>query len=647
MNMGLKMFGNAGVEAVKKEMLQLHDRRVIKPRKDLTPEQRREALSYFMFLKRKRCGSIKGRGCADGRPQRQYISKEDASSPTIATESVFLTALIDAQEGREVAVVDIPGAFMQVDMDEETFVRITGKMAELLLEIDEAMYSPHLTTEKGEPVLYVELLKALYGTLRAARLFWEKLSKTLVEWGFKINPYDQCVANKMVNGKQLTVGWHVDDLKISHVDTKVVDLFIEELEREFGKETPLSKSRGKKHEYLGMILDFSIKGELTINMIPYVRMVLDSIPQDMVGRAATPAASYLYHINEENPEYLDSARAETFHSHVMQLLYLGQRGRPDILEAVSFLTTRVQRPDTDDHKKLGRVMKYLQSTETLVLRLSSKGDGILHWWVDASYAVHPNMKGHTGATMSMGYGSVYSTSKSQKGPTRSSTECELYGVYDVLPQIEWTQLFLEAQGYAVRGTFLYQDNMSAMLLEKNGKASSSKRTKHIHIRYFYIKDKVDSGEIQLKHCPTEDMLADFFTKPLQGHLFRKLRDHIMHIDPSSAYHSSAYHSTGRRSVLGINDRRTTDRSNTVTDNDTNGRSMNTGDDVMDENMVEDTDRRSTDRLATTTNDDANADVDSAAWQDHVTKNISRDSGEWITVKKRKKGKNRKQSLFET
>lgn len=65
-------------------------------------------------------------------------------------------------------------------------------------------------------VLYVELLEVLYGTLRAARLFWEKLSKKLVELGFKINPYDQCVANKCFMGRQLTFGWHVDDLKFSH-----------------------------------------------------------------------------------------------------------------------------------------------------------------------------------------------------------------------------------------------------------------------------------------------------------------------------------------------------------------------------------------------------------------------------------------------
>jgi hypothetical protein len=109
--------------------------------------------------------------------------------------------------------------------------------------------------------------------------------------------------------------------------------------------------------------------------------------------------------------------------------------------------------------------------------------------------------------------------------------------------ILWTKLFLEEQGYSVYDNILYQDNKSAMLLEHNGRASSSKRTKHIHLRYFYVKDKVDSGALHIEHCPTEVMLADYFTKPLQGSLFRRMRDRILNIDPSSQYHSS------HRSVL--------------------------------------------------------------------------------------------------
>jgi hypothetical protein len=93
-----------------------------------------------MFLKRKRCGRIKGRGCADGRPQRAYIQREDATSPTVSTQAVFLTSLIDAHEGRDVATVDIHGAFMHADMDDLVHLRLTGKMVDLLLEIDREAY---------------------------------------------------------------------------------------------------------------------------------------------------------------------------------------------------------------------------------------------------------------------------------------------------------------------------------------------------------------------------------------------------------------------------------------------------------------------------------------------------------------------------
>jgi hypothetical protein len=305
------------------------------------------------------------------------------------------------------------------------------------------------------------------------------------------------------------------------MDNKVVDGVINDLEMEFGKEAPLSKSRGKKHDYLGMILDYSVPGELQINMVSYVKMVLNGIPDDMRGRAKNPAASYLYKINSDNPRYLDEETADMFHSVTMQLMYLAHRGRPDILLAVSFLASRVHAPDTDDYKKLARVTKYLDSTTDLVLRLTTKGDGVVRWWVDASYAVHPDMCGHTGGTLSLGGGSVYSTARKQKLVTRSSTECELVGVHDVMPQIEWTKLFLDAQGYNVQDVVIYQDNLSAMLLEKNGKASSTKRTKHLHLRYFYIKDKIDAGEVHVEHCPTDQMVADFFTNLYKDHCFTR------------------------------------------------------------------------------------------------------------------------------
>ena len=131
--------------------------------------------------------------------------------------------------------------------------------------------------------------------------------------------------------------------------------------------------------------------------------------------------------------------------------------------------------------------------------------------------------------MSMGKGSVYSSSIKQKLNTKSSTESELVAADDNMPQLLWTKYFLEAQGYKVNKSLLYQDNQSSILLEKNGKSSSGKRTRQINIRYFFIKDRQDSGEVDIEYCPTEEMVADYFTKPLQGAKFRKFRKLIMNL----------------------------------------------------------------------------------------------------------------------
>jgi hypothetical protein len=126
----------------------------------------------------------------------------------------------------------------------------------------------------------------------------------------------------------------------------------------------------------------------------------------------------------------------------------------------------------------------------LILRASSLN--IITWWVDASFATHNNCRGHTVATMALGWGSIIGMSKKQNINTRSSTEAELVGATNATPQMMWARYFLEAQCFNVEELIPNQDNMSAMLLKTNGRQSRSKRTKHIRARYFFIKDKVAS-----------------------------------------------------------------------------------------------------------------------------------------------------------
>ena len=114
--------------------------------------------------------------------------------------------------------------------------------------------------------------------------------------------------------------------------------------------------------------------------------------------------------------------------------------------------------------------------------------------------------------------------------TRSSTEAELVGVDDFMTKVLWTQLFMEEQGYDITSNVLYQDNKSAILLEKNGKRSSGKRTRALNIRYFFVTDQIEKGLLTVEYCPTGEMIADFFTKPLQGKLFRMFRSLILNLN---------------------------------------------------------------------------------------------------------------------
>ena len=166
-----------------------------------------------MFITEKRDGRIKSRKCAIGRKQRKFdgYDKAAGSSPTDSTDGVIVTTAIDVHEERDVASLDIPTAILRADNDEHIIMLLEGKVVELLVQLQPELYRNYVFTSKnGESMLYIILLKGLCGLLKPALLFYKKLASELVDMGFKINPYDPCVASKIVNGTQMTVTWHIN-----------------------------------------------------------------------------------------------------------------------------------------------------------------------------------------------------------------------------------------------------------------------------------------------------------------------------------------------------------------------------------------------------------------------------------------------------
>jgi hypothetical protein len=227
-----------------------------------------------------------------------------------------------------------------------------------------------------------------------------------------INPYDPCVANRIVDGKQQTVLWHVDDLRVSHVDPDVNTKFGRWLTEKYGD---CKEHRGKHHEYLGMDFDYSEKGKVKVRMIPYLQNILDDFPEEIIGTKTTPAANYLFKVRDvSQTTKLPEEQAAAFHRTTAKLVFVQARARRDIQTPTAFLTTRVKSPDEDDWGKLKRVIQYLKGTLHMPLVVSAESMTLPKWLIDASYAVHMDCKGQSGAMVSFRKGAPISFSRKQK-----------------------------------------------------------------------------------------------------------------------------------------------------------------------------------------------------------------------------------------
>ena len=173
------------------------------------------------------------------------------------------------------------------------------------------------------------------------------------------------------------------------------------------------------------------------------------------------------------------------------------------------------------------MLKYLNGTVALGIVLKPDPGAIhIRAYADASYGVHWDGKSHSGLYIALGFGPVFVRSAKQKIVSKSSTEAELISLSDGCSQVIWSRDFLIGQGYDLKEALVFQDNTSTIALVKRGK-SASDRTRHIHIRHFFVKDRMDSGEIAIEHLPTEDMIADALTKPLTGKRFLEMRTKLL------------------------------------------------------------------------------------------------------------------------
>jgi len=519
---GIQKLGYDAILAVVQEIMSLCNMETFEGKKvtDMTEEQLKRIITSKTFLKEKFTPEgiyerLKARLVAGGHLQSR--EETEGASPTPATEAVFMVAAIAAFEGRAVATVDFPSAFLLADIPEdapEVFVELNRFETKVLIKIDPTFEK--FVKENGKCV--VKLKKPLYGCIESARLWYQKISADFEDLGFIKNPYDECVFNRnQKDGTQETLVIHVDDVLVTAGSEKAIDNIMEELGTKYEK---LTIKRGRKLDYLGMTFDFNTKGKVRITMEGFINDLL-VFCESAYGVAKTPAAGDLFEVNTKSV-MLSEEKKQFFHSAVAKFLYLGKRVRPDLLTAISFLSRRVQSPTEQDLKKLYRTIRYLRGSKELGIVLEPLKHVSLYAFIDASYGVHFDMRSQSGCVIGIGRGPIYAKSSAQKLNTKSSTESELVALSDNTSQVIWCRNFLIAQGHGLGAATVYQDNMSTISMVANGKSNSA-RTRHIAIRFFFVTDRVKNGEIKIEYMSTGNMLADILTKPLQGELFLRLR----------------------------------------------------------------------------------------------------------------------------
>ena len=334
----------------------------------------------------------------------------------------------------------------------------------------------------------------------------------------------------MIDDKQCVMIWYIDDIKISDMSESVVKNIINKLKKRFGK---MTVNFGPVCDFIGIKMRFLENRTLEVDMRSYLEEAVVDFDEGNLKPATTPAKLKLFSIDDDSLLVNEEDRVK-FHSIMMKLMCASYHRRKDMQLVATFLAGRVNCCAMEDYGKLRRLICYIIGAMDLLLYLGMDDCGKMINFIDASFACRDDFKSQTGGCSTFGTGMFSSDSKKQKINTKSSTEAEVVGLADRLPRVVHHQLFMDAQGYTLYSNVLLQDNQAAIRMECNGKMSCSKRSRHMNIRYFYVKDLVDRKEVEVEYCPTERMVADFFTKPLQGTLFIKFRDVIMGSKPVSS-----------------------------------------------------------------------------------------------------------------
>jgi hypothetical protein len=423
---------------------------------------------------------------------------------TVMSESINLLFSIVAERNMEFIVADCRTAFLHSSVPSNQDIYMTRPSG-----LDDTHMPP-----------LVKLHKCLYGLPMAPAQFRDHNHKVLTALGFRPLVSDPRVYRRCYdNGEEAIIMVHVDDMGIATTSVALQNQILEQLSHTYTLEL-------KSDEYLGMsiIRDRDTKS-ITLLQKAYVEELSDRFNMDKPSSyPLTPM------VEPSNPadEPLLPDDITLYQAKVGALLYVATHTRPDILYAINIASRHSKSPSTADMAAVDRIIHYLMGTSHLGLHLHSDEGIVLSATVDASYACHADRKSHSGFTLHIGSssGSFLTKSKKQTVTADSSTIAELIAAFLASKEIAWARSILTELGYQQdHPTILHEDNQSTIQMINND--SNSQKTKHIDVRYNYVREKVAAGDIVMKYCMSSDMTSDILTKPLAPKPFLHLRPKLL------------------------------------------------------------------------------------------------------------------------
>lgn len=440
----------------------------------------------------------KARLVAQGFSQRFGEDYDEVFAPTVRYSSVRMLLSIAASKKMRVKHIDIATAFLHGQISEEIYMKQP-----------KGFVKPH------EAHLVCKLQKGLYGLKQAARAWNQKLHKMLTQLGYKQGDADKCLYSKSNNGQFSYILAFVDDLIIATASEKDYTQIVKHLSKEVEV-----KELGDVQYYLGIQVEREEDGSFLLSQRQKIHELVEHMQMQDAHPVATPMATDFLKNQQDSKQLPDN---NDYRSAIGKLLYLVTTCRPDLANAVGILSRKVNSPTEHDWAGVKRVVRYLKGTMNCKLRLPAVKDPKLVGYTDADWAGdNADYKSTSGHVFMFGDGPVAWGSYKQSCVALSSTESEYVAATEACREIAWLDQLIKDFGLVRKGPVsLLEDNQSCLKLTQSEKFLA--RTKHIGVKYHYIRQMIQDGLVELSYCSTQEMTADILTKPLPRESFQNLR----------------------------------------------------------------------------------------------------------------------------